>query len=530
MTVSTHVRARISGGAFGRAAATILFIVGQLHPSLARSAIPRDDDTVIAPASGFAAFLGRPIGQLFVFRWDSSLESFVPVPYQLDEVVDHAFNPGTPLSVVERIYDVLHEDDGQLDALDELAVLYSDAGTARAPQSAAWPSGSDTDRYEIQVGDPRPGAPTPTRWLYLFAGSALPQTTAGYVTWNGLASGSIRTERFALDFADRWLLTGYRVFAPCGSGEDLIDRVKGRVDLQFGTSEDEERWNQQSTYLGGITGPVRAIRSVLGAASGVNTTHHDIVYRNAWVRVVNLRVHPVDHVRLYLDWRPTPAGTMLYTPLNRGGVPIDGQNDPPVSDAWEDWTVVRHPGGGVVSLMIVPSSPLFTTKRFQYRDDLSFNDAIPTNPSYSDEDDASYGSNGVILDGVRDSNVQAIPMTLRTFPQCGGVGDAAFGDEYASWLQYPLSTTVTRESRIAGPIRSLSVHRSAGDLVFAWQPVAGAVSYRLYETAFPSLPHDQWTLIGSTAATQWTLTGAAVDAATIFYSAVPVGINGDGDW
>jgi hypothetical protein len=530
VTVSTLVRAWLPGGAFPRAAATILLIAGPWCPSPARAAIPRDDDAVLVSASGFAVFLGRPVGDLFVFRWDASLQGFVPVPYQLDEVVDHVFNPGTPLQVVERMYDVLHEDDGVLDALDELAVLYSDAGTARAPQSAAWPAGSDADRYEIEVVDPRPGAPTPSRWLYLFGGTALPRSATGYVTWNGLASGSIATDRFALDFTDRWLLTGYRVFAPCGSGADLIDRVKGRAYLALGTSEDEERWNQQSAYLGGIAGPVRAIRYVLGAASGVNTTHHDLVYRNAWVRVVNLRVHPVDEVRLYTDWRPTPAGTMLYTPLNRDGVPIDGRNDPAVSDAWVDWTVVRHPDGGAVSLMTVPPSSLYTAKRFQYRDDASFNDAIPTDPSYPDEDDASYGSDGVILDGVHDTNVQAISMTLRTFPQCGGVGDASLGDEYASWLQHPLTTTVTRETRLEAPIRTLSIARSGDDLECAWQPVVGALAYRVYAAAFPSLPHDQWTLAGETVGTQLTLSGAALDPATTFLSAVPVGAAGEGAW
>lgn len=524
------MRIDVDATRIGRVVATALLTAGAFIVDPAHAVIPRDDDVVTVSGSQFSDFLGRPVGQLFVFRWDTASGSFVPVPYQIDEVVDHVFNPSSPQQFTERMYDVLHEDDGLLDSLDELAVLYADAGTTRAPSSAAWPSGSDGVRYEIKVVDPRPNAPTGCRWLYLFAGSGLPQAGINYVSWNGLASGSIASDRFALDFTDSWLLTGYRVFGPCGSGSDLIDRVKGRALLLTGVTEDEERWNQQSAFLGGIVGPVRAIRYVRGAASAVNTVHSIVVYRNAWTRVVNLRVHPLAQVRLYTDWRPTPAGTMLFTPLNRSGVPIDGQNDASVSDSWVDWNVVRHPDGGAVTLYGVPASSLYATKRFQYRDDATFNDAIPTNPAYSDEDNASYGSNGIILDGLQDSALQAIVLSLRVFPQCGGVGDAVLGDEYQLWLQYPLASQATRQLQLGGPIRTLAVSRSGNDLQFTWQPVAGAISYRLYSAPDASLPHNQWTLVSESAGTQLTDPGAVSDPTTPFYSVVPVGTGGEGEW
>lgn len=497
-------------------------------PPATSTPIPRDPDVVTVSGARLSDMIGQPVSRVFVYRYVPGA-GFVPVPFQVDEVVDHVFNPGTPVQVTEREYDVYHEDDGFLDALDEVAVGYEDAGTAQAPPDIPWPPGTGDKRYEVQVLDPRPGAPTPQRWIYVFTGDGLP-TAPGHVTWSGGETAPIATDRFTLDFSGRWLLTGFSVAAPCGSGADLIDRVKGRADLFLGNHEDEERWNDQSSYLGFRIGPVRAIRSVRGAASAVNTTLHDIVSRGMWRRTVNLRVHPLVGVSLYTDWRPGPAGTTLFTPFARAGVPVDGVPDPSIADTFVTWDVLRGDDGGAVTLYDVPASSLYTAKKYQHVDDAGFDDALPTNPLYGDEDASAYADNGLRLDGIQESNVNGLTFSLTVFPQCGGTGDADLGDAYQSFLQFPLQVTTTLQSRSPDPIRTLVVSRSGNDLVFAWQQVPGATGYRLYAAMSPSLPHASWTLVGETAGTQITDAGAALDPTVPYFSVAVVAPGGLEIW
>lgn len=504
--------------------------VGSIAATTAWSAIPRDDDAILISGSMVPDLIGEGILDIGVHRWDPALQVYVPVPFQVDEVVDKVFNPGTPYQFTERMYDVEGIEDGEFDANDEIALLWADAGGVQAPSSAPWPAGVADRRYELRIDDPRPGATPSTRWVYLFEGSGLPRSPNSYVTWSGTATSSMLTERFQLDFTDRWLLTGYRVLAPCGSGLDLIDRGKGRAQALAGVWEDEERWNQGSSFLGGIAGPVRSIRYIRGATSGVNTIHHDVIYRGAWIRSVNLRVHPLPEIRLYIDWRPTPVGARIYTPLARDGVPLDGVNDPSIASAWVDWNVVSHPDGGMVLLLEVPPSALFTGRFFQYKDDASYDDAIPTNPTYADEDHASYGSHGIRLTGLSDSQLQAIAMTLRLFPTCGGVGDATLGDEYQAFLDFPLQVSAAPQWRTAQAVRALVVEREGSDLELDWPEVQGATTFRVYVSTAASLPRGQWTLAGETASTEFLDVGAASSPEPRYYSVVGVGAGGEGPW
>lgn len=513
-----------------RRSAVLAALVGWAVPSAAAAAIPRDEDAILIPGSAIPEMIGEGVLELGVFRWDAATQAFTPIPFQVDEVVDQVFNPGTAYEFTERMYDVQGLEDGVFDANDEVALLWADAGEVQAPSSAPWPAGVDDERYEVRIDDPRPGAPSATRWVYLFEGSGLPRAPDSYVTWSGTATSSIYTDRFQLDFTDRWLLTGYRVMAPCGNGADLIDRGKGRAQALQGVWEDEERWNTGSTFLGGLVGPVRSIRYIRGATSGINTIHHDVLYRGAWIRKVNLRVHPLPEIRLYIDWRPTPTGTRLYTPLARDGVPLDGVNDPSIAATWVDWNVIRHPNGGMVLLLDVPPSPLFAGRFFQYKDDASYDDAIPTNPTYGDEDHASYGSHGIRLTGLADSQVQAIAMTLRLFPTCGGVGDATLGDEYQAFVVHPLQVSATQQWKSSEAVRTLSVERENADLVLEWSEADGALSYRIYVASSASLPRAQWTLAGETPSSPFRDAGAATVPGPRFYSVVGVGAAGEGPW
>ncbi len=158
------------------------------------AAIGRDQDPVLVSGTTLPALSGRNVADLALFRYDPGTASFVPIPFQVDERVDHRFNPGTTSEFVETLYDIFGEDDGLLDGDDELAFLFGDAGPL-APAAAPWVVGADATRYELVVTDPRP--------------------PVSYLAWSGSASGDVGSSSWWIDFSDRWVLDGYRVLPPC---------------------------------------------------------------------------------------------------------------------------------------------------------------------------------------------------------------------------------------------------------------------------------------------------------------------------
>lgn len=509
---------------------SIATVAGQtMTPQTSGGESPRDSEPVILHGAAFPDLLGEDIAAVRMFRLNASEGRFDPIPYQVDERILKVFNEGDEFEFSELMYDVFHEDDGLLDADDEIVFMYEDGGV-RAPAEVPWPDGAGLLRYEIAVEDPRPGSGLPVRWVYLFTGAALPVSEESYVSWNLQPDGAISSEQFELGFEDRWLLTEYRVFSPCGDGSDLIDRVKGRAAPLPELREDEEGWNTNSVFLGGITGPIRAIRYVRGATSGVNTIHHDLVYRNFWSRVVNLRVHELAKIWIYIDWLPR-SGTELFTPAAMEGVPVDGTPDAGLGEAYQEWQVVSGPGGGMGLVWTVPDSNLFADKLFFHQDDATFNDQIPTNPGYGDDDDSAYGDHGVTITGIEDSNATAIPMEWRVYPTCSGEGDGQLGETLSEQEEFPLTTEVEPQWSSATLVRTLRLQALGVDIRLEWDDLPEIETYRVYYAPSPEVNREQWSLLSSTEESFYIDEGEAGLTGNRFYSVVGITPGGgEGGW
>ncbi len=505
-------------------------VVGQSTiPPKSGGGSPRDSEPVVLQGAAFADLLGEEIGAIRIYYLNAGEGRFDPIPFQVDERIAKVFNEGNEFEFSEVIYDVLHEEDGLFDANDEIAFMYEDAGV-RAPAEVPWPDGAGDLRYEIAVDDPRPGSGSPLRYAYLFTGVALPLSELNYVSWNLQPGGAISSEAFELGFEDRWLLTEYRVLPPCGDGSDLIDRVKGRAAPLPETREDEEGWNTSSTYLGGLVGPIRAIRYVRGATSAINTIHHDLVYRNFWTRAVNLRVHALARIWFYIDWLPR-SGTELFTPDAMSGVPIDGVADTDVGEAYQDWQVVAGPGGGLGLALRVPDSNLFEDKRFFYRDDENFNDQIPTDPDYGDDDDSAYGAHGVTITGIENANTTAIPIAWRVYPICSGDGDGQLGETLQELTENPLQSEVEPQWSAATLVRTLRIQVLGADLKLEWDALPEIDTYRVYSSASPAAAREQWSLLSSTHEPFYLDQGEASLPDNRFYSIVGITPGGgEGGW
>jgi hypothetical protein len=148
-------------GAFCAAIFSVMALVipsGVLADSPLESSSPlsRESALVVVPGAELAELAGTPIESLGLFAADLSEQTFVPVPFQVDERLVRVFNEGTPAEFETVIHDVFGEDDGLLDAHDELAFLFGE-GSTKAPDELPWPVGAGGVRIEISVLDPRDG-------------------------------------------------------------------------------------------------------------------------------------------------------------------------------------------------------------------------------------------------------------------------------------------------------------------------------------------------------------------------------------
>jgi hypothetical protein len=477
----------------------------------------RGDETVTISGASLAPLIGRPIGELALYCYNAATGHFDPIPFQIDERFLKVFDAGLPSQFSEMVYDVFGEDDGLLDADDEIVFQMADAGP-RAPIAGVWVPGAEAVRFEISIDDPRPSGGTPREWAYIFTGPGLPTFPTGYVTWGGQPDSSVTTDVFRLDYDGNWVTSGLTVFGPCGSGADLIDRFKGRAEPGIGEQrQDEEDWSANSTYLGGISGPVRAIRYVRGARSGVNTIHHDMIQRSGWERHINLRVHELDSVWIYFDWLPD-NGSILYTPDHPGGLTVDGVPDAGGTSAYVDWHLMKTASGGLFVHWDVPTSPLFQSREFFYVDDASHNDTVPSKSTYPDDDDSAYGAHGVRIVDTLDSNLTPIRLDFSAIPLCAGEGDLSTASALDEIIDFPLQPDPVPQAN-CGAVRTVTASRDGADVGLEWQPATGADAYRVYVAGFPDLAPVSWSMASEGPALTYRDTGGA-SGGNRFYSVV----------
>ncbi len=94
-------------------------------------------------------------------------------------------------------------------------------------------------------------------------------------------------------------------------------------------------------------GPVRAIRSYLGASSGLYTQREHPFYERRQTITTMLRVHAIPGILDFFDYGPAAVGMRYHNDLNPAGVPIDGVPDL-VAAGPLGWELVTGPQGSLV--------------------------------------------------------------------------------------------------------------------------------------------------------------------------------------
>ncbi len=392
----------------------------------ARSTVTRAEDPVVLTGSTLTGLRGRAPNRIVAFRVTPE-GAWQQVPVQVDEraVVDFGAVPatndtpgtvgtvygGAPIGVTALQYTDPNtftgpDPDTSFDNDDELVFMASDlGGTAPEGSPAGVVAGSGV---EVTVTDPLDD--DATGWLYLYesAGSLQPGAGRTYVTYSfGLTSGGYRatykrsdgpnpenttvtTGRYARHFGDRWLDDQLVVRAGNATRVDLLDRHKSRlIPGNCGRSEDTFN-DAEGAFVVNKSGPVRAIRSYVGANSGPLTQRTHLFYAGRQDVVTDLRVHAIPGVVDYYDYSAAASGMRYANDRNRGGVVVDGQPDT-LAAGRQNWELLTGSQGSIVQTHRTETNVpgLASAGTNYYLDDSTPAEAQCTG------DAASYGASGL---------------------------------------------------------------------------------------------------------------------------------------
>jgi hypothetical protein len=287
--------------------------------------------------------------------------------------------------------------------------------TGGRPPSYSVPAGVVASTgVQVLVADPlalQPGTnllQTGTVYLFRRSGTLDPSAGKSYVNYQfQLTSGSYKTTYRFLDgpnpedstvttpyyqhhFSDRWLSDSIKVTAPGSSGVDILDRHKNLFAPGIcGRSEDTFD-DAEGAFIVNKNGPVRAIRSYIGANSGPNTQREHIFYDRREDVHTFLRVHAIPGVMDFFDYSPAASGMKYSNDKNPNGVTIDGVPDP-LAAGTPVWEKVDGPQGSLTSVSSLTTNFTAPTSTNYYLDDSTPSGGAETQCT---GDAFAYGSSG----------------------------------------------------------------------------------------------------------------------------------------
>jgi hypothetical protein len=368
-------------------------------------------------------------GDLVAFKYDAGWQQ---IPVQVDERAAKDFGPIYNQASI-GVTEVQYTDSGTftgadpnptLDPDDEIAFMARDAGDPAG--AAAEPAGVIAGTgLQLTITDPIDAG---TGYVYLFAQDGSLDAGAGqqYVSYTfNLLSGpylstydlddthpeldgnpensTITTASYTYHFGDRWQADALTISTAGASNVDILDRHKPLFGPGFCVrSEDTfdgyvDTQPIEGAFVINKSGPVRAIRSYVGANSGPLTQREHVFYDQRQDIRTFLRVHAIPSVMDFMDYSPAANGMTYYNDLNLAGVAIDGNPESPALGAIT-WELVDGPQGALFMSHAATTNIQGFTYTSYYLDDSTPSTAQCTG------DATAYGSSGLYVN-------QSIPNT-----------------------------------------------------------------------------------------------------------------------
>ncbi|MEK6252217.1 MAG: hypothetical protein AABM43_09795 [Actinomycetota bacterium] len=338
----------------------LLWLLTPLTLALAGCVAERPADPVVFTGANVPRLQGVAPGKVIGYRYRN--ERWEQSPVQVDEraVIDLAKpKNATPvghtfLSYTDPNTFTGSDPNTNLDANDEIVFMGIDAG-AKAPAGSTPPGVVAGSGVEVKIVDSL-GNPTPA-YLYLFhqTGNLDPGAGRRYVDYRfNLLSGNykatynlnsgpnpedstISTDFYSHHFSDRWIDDQLRITAPNASGVDLLDRHKNLFAPGECVRNENTFSNGAGALIANKNGPVRAIRSYMGANSGVYTHREHLFYQRRQDITTFLRVHSIPGVMDFFDYTAAATGMTYMHEFDQRGARIDGVPESPTPGqiSWE---------------------------------------------------------------------------------------------------------------------------------------------------------------------------------------------------
>jgi hypothetical protein len=449
----------------------------------------RPADPVVLTGANVPALNGIDPADLVAFRDRGT--GWEQVPVQVDEramvtmyqiygqTISHANQ--TILTYTDPNTFVGADPDATLDANDEIVFMAKDTG-GRATINQLAPADVDpASRLEIRVTDPVNAGQM--GWVYLFrrtSNAISPGAGVSYVNYqfnllvgNGdyktnydTLSGpnpensTIDTAYYSRRFTERWVTDQLNIKA--GTDVDLLDRHKFQFAPGYGGRTEDTFSAAEGAFIVNKSGPVRALRSWVGANSGPYTQREEVFYEQREDVFTYLRVHAIPAGMDLFDYNANADGMHYYNNLNLDGVLVDGQPDEVTSGAIQ-WELLTGSQGSLTHSHILNTNLPGITLSSYYLDD--------TTPPASDVqvsgDSQAWGQSGPWLQDLASTDTgSAYFMTSQRAMYYGAPGatvaDAQRDDSLArNPLQAAVDATAPLSSTVGG--RSIFYNQSVWD-------------------------------------------------------------------
>ncbi len=404
-----------------------------VHPPFS----PRLDEPVVLTGAAVPTLIGTDPTRVVAYRYQDPGPGWVQIPVQVDERVMVGFgtapgansSPGTDgtvygsgapgvtaLQYADAATFVGADTDPLLDADDEIVFIARNVG-ATAPSNAPDPADAVPGtgrRIALSDGQGNSGD------VYLFAGQPGVNPSAGrdevqyrfaltsgdYKSTYKRADGpnpetsSVITAAYRLAMVDRWKTV--EMHNNLGNGVDILDGLKARFSFSTCGRSNQTFADAEGAFVANIDGPVRAIRSYVGANSGPLTQETMYFYSDRVESKVNLRVHAIPGIMAFLDFSSAASG-MTYGSSTGGPVTIDGNPDPLPTTAPE-WQYVSGPQGTLTWRSDVTTTATGLSTSFEWRD-------VGPDPAECWGDGAFYGVGSTLLSGgIPNTDPRTVPF------------------------------------------------------------------------------------------------------------------------
>ncbi|MBK5272719.1 MAG: hypothetical protein JJE22_17100, partial [Bacteroidia bacterium] len=431
----------------------------------------REAYPVILKGSSIPCMAGTAPTSIVAFKFSGT--NWIQIPVQIDEVVikdiKAPYGPNNCLGQSDQniAWNVSFyadantftgaDTDPLFDNDDELVFMAKDAGSRTT--TCNYPAGTLPNTLcELTVKDPLTN--TVLGYVYLFKqnGTLNPSANISYVNYQftyasnymntyDICSGNknnenstITTSRYFMRFTGKWIEEELKIIAGNSTGMDILDRHQAFVAIDNCFRTENTFSSAEGPVVTSKTGPIRAIRSVMGTNSGI-FTQITILFTESRVDYVhNFRVHPIGGYYDVYDLNSNAIGMKYYNNQNQTGVTINGVQDIINTTNYNQWELYTGSQGSLaVSYDYNTDMTIGTLAQVQAGTvdaalDAYYDDAGSNAAHQCTGDGLSYGSSGFHL--------LSIKCTDRRRPDngCGTVAKSFTGMRYHYLL--PPNTTI----------------------------------------------------------------------------------------